>query len=212
MMENFWTVNKIAGLLHAGTAVFLVLLTIFAIRGDVPGIYGLFRPLEELADRLPVSPWVLLAEEALIILPLLGFGLLTHLLQEAGAPALSILSLVLFAFAALLYTIDIAFQHSVTPWAAEHAARTGSAPDIYEPLRHWMTTSVQNIYMILGLLGIIGYGWAILRTGLLPGWLGWLAIGWGGIWTLETIITYDAFPGMLYILPVVMGIVLLAQR
>jgi hypothetical protein len=39
--------------------------------------------------------------------------------------------------------------------------------------------SLLEIYIFLALLGTAGFGWALLQTGLLLSWVGWITLAWG---------------------------------
>ena len=47
----------------------------------------------------------------------------------------------------------------------------------------WIFELEQN-YVVLACFALVAYGWAILRTEVLPRWLGWAAIGWSVVWAV----------------------------
>ena len=47
----------------------------------------------------------------------------------------------------------------------------------------WVFELERN-YVVLACFALAAYGWAILRTEVLPRWLGWAAIGWNVVWAL----------------------------
>lgn len=92
---------------------------------------------------------------------------------------------------------------SVETWAAQEAARTGSVPEVYEPLELWVGDSFGVAYR-LHLVAVAGFGWSILRAGLLTPWVGWVTIGWSFLWLVGSLAGVGA-PGVLFIMPAVIG-------
>ncbi|MDX1436954.1 MAG: DUF4386 family protein [Anaerolineales bacterium] len=199
----------IAGVLLLSSIGPLILLIILALRGDLPSIYGLFRPIEELAQKLPLSNWGFLAQLALVILVLAGFVVVTVLLQEAGDGTLGLTALVLLIVAVVLIALEGSFYPSINPWAAREAAKTGTVPELYLALHHWMNKSLQMVYMVFALLAYLGYGWSFLRTGLVPPWGAWAAIVWSLGWLAFTLVAQTTLPVAVFAWPWVVGIMLL---
>ena len=104
--------------------------------------------------------------------------MLTVILRDAGDPIASTLASVLFLIGIVSAIGFWAFSVPVTILAAEEAARTSVVPDYYE--RHQLAAeSLLEVYIVLGLLATAGFGWALLQTGILPSWVGWVTLGWG---------------------------------
>ena len=144
------------------------------------------------------------------IVTLLGLALLTTLLREAGGRSFSQLGLILFVLAATLWLIQRAVPLSIDPGAAQEMARTGVMPDYYVPLTLW-TQALFVIYTLLAYCALVAYGGAMLSTRVLPKFMGWLAIvyglaGLGLMW-----FTGDVPPFLYYLLPMVIGILLLRR-
>jgi len=72
-----------------------------------------------------------------------------------------------------------------------------------------MYTGIQQIYVYTGLLAVAGYGWAIIQSGFLPAWLGWGSLGWSGIWLILFLVLDDNLPLVLFVWPLVIGVVAL---
>ncbi len=138
--------------------------------------------------------------------------MLTIRLREAGEVRVSSMALILLGFAAILGVLEGTFHMSVTTWAAQEAARTSSVPSTYEPLRHWVNVSIQLFYTALGLLALTGYGWALIRSELIPLWVGWGSVGWGLVWIVILLLTRGTVPAVLFIMPPLIGIALLIGR
>jgi hypothetical protein len=147
------------------------------------------------------------------LVTMLGLALLTMLFRQAGDRIFSHLGLILFVVGATLWVIQRAVPLSIDPWAAQELARTGVMPDYYVPLTLW-TQALFVIYSLLAYCALIAYGGAILSTRLLPRWMGWLAIVYGLLGLGLTGFTAGALPGpwFQYVLPMVMGILLLLRR
>ena len=141
----------------------------------------------------------------------LGLVLLTMLFRDAGDRAFSQLGLVAFVFGAVLWVIILAFRLSIDPWAAQETARTAVLPDFYVPLTLW-THALFVIYTILAFSALATYGAALLSTRVLPHWVGWLAIVYGPAWLGWFAFTGDVPPFLHYLLPLLMGILLLLRR
>lgn len=141
---------------------------------------------------------------------MLGLALLTTLLREAGDRSFSQLGLILFVLAATLWLIQRAVPLSIDTWAAQQMARTGVMPDYYVPLTLW-TQTLFVIYTLLAFSALAAYGGAMLSTRVLPQWMGWLTIVYGlaGLGLMG--FTGDVPPFLYYLLPMVIGILLLRR-
>lgn len=147
-----------------------------------------------------------------IMVTMLGLALLTTLLREAGDRIFSQLGLILFVFGATLWFLQLAFWLSIDPWAAQEMARTGVMPDYYVPLTLW-TQALFVIYTLLAFCALAVYGGAMLSTRVLPQWMGWLAIVYGLAGLGVAGFTAGTAPGpwLQYLLPIVIGILLLRR-
>jgi hypothetical protein len=213
MDQDFWTPGRSAGvLLTLSILVPAAIFVILVIRGEMGGANAPFRGVTGIAE----PPGAGLRRGRLFFVPaaivlLVGYNLLTIQLQQSGDGILSNLGLNLMLFMVMLHILEQTFHSIVTTWALEETTQSGSVPPLYEQLRRWATPAMQHAYMLAGMLATALYGWAILQTGLLPGWIGWLSIGWGLLWIVLTLVAGEGFPLALYILPFVIGIALLVQ-
>ena len=134
--------------------------------------------------------------------------MLTSLLRDAGDRIFSQLGLVAFLFGAVLWVINLAFRLSINPWAAQETARTAVIPAFYVPLTRW-TGVLFVIYTVLAFSALAAYGGAVISTGVLPHWVGWIAIVYGlaGLGLLG--VTGDAPPFLHHLMPLLIGILLL---
>jgi len=103
--------------------------------------------------------------------------------------------------------ILLAFRLAVDPWAGERLVKTNVMPDVYEPLRLWLGVFFV-IYTILSFSGLVMYGSAVVSTGLLPHWAGWVAIVYGLAGLGLFAIARDVPPFTHYVVPLMIGILL----
>lgn len=208
MNQAFLTERRIAGsLLISGLLIGLLAVVIMLASGAAPGFAAVGGALEAMApyadtfrllNGMFATAWLFL---------LLGFALLTRLLARAGAEQLALLAFTLALVTCITGILHGAFHVGLTTWAAEEAGRTGSIPEIYQPLRAWA-----DGFFRLGYVGSFAamalIGWAILRTGLLASSLGWLTIGWSLLLFAGWLVEAGA-PAVPFFMPAVIGIALL---
>jgi hypothetical protein len=144
------------------------------------------------------------------IVAALGYVMLVALLRDAGDRIISTLALVLFLLAIAAAVVFWAFHVSPTVLAAEETVRTSNVPAYYEILQVSAESSL-GVYQLLGLLATAGFGWALLQTSFLPGWVGWVTVGWGLLWALALLKTSSGIPLLPMVMPVVIGISLLLK-
>lgn len=209
MNQAFWTDERAAGsLLVAILPILLLALIIMIASGAIPAFFAMLQgSLGQVAPYAAIFRLLILLFLIAWIVQLLGFGLLTRLLLSAGGEQLAILAFILILVATILVIVDSTFRMNVELWAAQEAARTGSVPVVYEPLRAW-TSSLFGVAERVHFLAVAGIGLGILRTGLLARWVGWVAIGWSLLWLLGGLGggLPDALP---LVMPVVIGVALL---
>lgn len=130
---------------------------------------------------------------AALLAALLSFTLLERVLEAAGDGILASMALVLFLVAAILAVI----------------AETISFPNddiVYPPI---------VAYVVLSFLGQAIFGMALLRTGLLPRWVGWVTVTWNLAMLTFLIVTKPQdmyYPWLHYIAPLLIGIALLRKK
>lgn len=206
-----WTTERAAGsVLVASLLIGLIALVILIASGTLPAFSASLRgSLAETAPYAATSRRLTLLWTIGWVVQLLGFGLLTHLLLRAGDEYLAIPAFLAILVAAILGVLHGTFHMSVRIWAAQEAARIGSIPEVYEPLRAWVSDSFRVAY-IAHLLATAGFGWGILRAGFLAPCVGWTAIGWSILWLAGYPLSIGA-PGILLIMPAVIGAALLRK-
>lgn len=130
---------------------------------------------------------------AAILLAALGFVLLAGLLGEAGDKILPPIGQTVFLIGTVLCLAAEAFGLSRQEYAY--------APTV--------------VFILLLFLGEAAFGGAILRTGLLPAWVGWTTTFWNLAWLVILPIARPQdmyYPWLFYVAPLVIGIMLLVGR
>ncbi len=125
-----------------------------------------------------------------VVVTCLGLALLHALLHDAGDSVFALLGLVTYLIGAVVVLV------------AETAALSGSA---------WANTQI-ILYVVLAFLGQAAFGAALLRTGLLPAWVGWATVLWNAGWLalLSILRPRDIYyPALHHVAPLVIGIALL---
>jgi hypothetical protein len=216
MAKNaFWTRRRFTGITLI-LGCFLFLGAAGLIPRDAQGNFMVNLPLREqllaIAAQTSLLQWSLSLFISGVIVTLLGLALLTTLFRDAGDRTFSSLALLVFLFGGVLMVIFLAFPLGVEPLVAQETVRTGVVPDFYVQLTLW-TQPLFVIYTILAFAALAAYGGAVLSTSVLPHWVGWLAIIYGlaGL-VFEGFAARNIPPFLHYLMPIVMGILLLLRR
>jgi hypothetical protein len=209
MKRSFWTDDKAAGiLLVASFLILLLALVILIARGALPGFSAVLQgSLSEMAPYTATFRQVNLLWTLAWIVQLMGFGLLAWLLVQAGDGSLAIPAFSAVLAAAILGVLHGTFHMSVETWAAEEAARAGNVPQGFDLLDIWVSAFFGLAYAAQ-LAATAVFGWSILRTGILSPYVGWAAAAWGVLWLLAYL-AGAGIPGLLFIMPAIIGVALL---
>ena len=97
-----------------------------------------------------------------LVVTLFGLATLELIVRDAGERVLGRLG-------------TIAFLLGCISWIVGDALAQGGLTWVFE---------LERNYVVLACFALAAYGWAILRTEVLPRWLGWAAIGWNVVWAL----------------------------
>jgi len=128
-----------------------------------------------------------------VLATLLSLTLLKRVLEAAGDETLAPMALVSFLVAAVLAVV------------AETLSLDGE-DILYPPI---------VAYVVLSFLGQSLFGMALLRTSLLPRWIGWLTVIWNLGMLIYLIIAKPQdmyYPWLHYVMPLIIGIALLRKR
>ena len=144
------------------------------------------------------------------ILTVLGFAALTATFRSAGERLLSELALFSYLLGAVFWVMHLAFRLTATLAAARETVATGVVPAYFDaaPLAGFFSLLV-GVYWVLAYIAIAAYGAVVLRTQVLPKWLGWSAILSSVFFACTGI--GDALPLLIHVIPFVMGVVLLQR-
>jgi len=130
---------------------------------------------------------------AAILVAALGLVLLERLLEAAGDDILAPLGLVIFLIGTVLVITAEAFSIS-------------GQVQVY---------ALIAVFVVLIFLGQAVFGASILRTGILPAWVGWTTVIWNLAWLVILPITRPQdmyYPWLYYVAPELIGIMLLLVR
>jgi hypothetical protein len=206
------TLRRISGALFVGSLTILTFaLLIVIVSGAFPAFSAILGGnLAASAPHTTTFRSVNLLYAAGWVLQLLGYVVLTVLLVRAGDMAMAPMALAVAALAATLGILEATFNAGMTTWAAQEAAATGAEPAVYIATGRWVSEFKLH-YLALGLSAQVGYGMALVKTGLVPVWVGGTALGWGLIWLLLLVVGVGA-PAIVFVVPPVIGMALLSDR
>lgn len=128
-----------------------------------------------------------------ILVVTMGLVLLARLLEGAGETILAPLGMTIFLISAVVVIVAEAFFLN----------------------RHEGSEAPFVVFIVLAFLGQALFGVSILRSGLLPGWVGWATILWNLAWLVILPIARPQnmyYPWLHYIAPLIIGILLLIRR
>jgi hypothetical protein len=205
MKTEFFTTPRIAGiLLLVGLLILLGGAGQIAAQGHLEGMAAAFRGVGPGTGDASGLRIIMRFAAPYLMAQLAGFALLTLLLLKAGDRGAAVVALTLLVFSAALSAVEGSFHASVTVWAAG-AARAGSVPEFYEPLRRWINSDVQLVYMSFQLTALLLFSWSALRAGLLPSWIGWAALAWSllSFWLYFSV---TGAPAVYLVTPLLIGI------
>jgi hypothetical protein len=215
LKSTFWTHCRFTGI-SLILGCFLFLGAIGLLPRDSTGNFLVNLPLREqlfvIAARISLFQWSFSLIISELIVTLLGLTMLTTLLRDARDVTFYYLALIALLFGDILLAIFIAFHLGIAPVAAQETVRTRVVPDYYVQLTLW-TQPLFVIYSILAFSALAAYCEAILSTRVLPHWMGRLSIVYGlaGL-VFAGFAAGNAPPFLHYLMPIVMGILLLLQR
>ena len=122
-----------------------------------------------------------------------GVAALALVVQDAAAQVWVVVAAVVYGLGAVCWMVSLVFRLTVTPWAAERTVADGRVPDVFRPLDAWAGwlygTHMVSAYAAFGLLGI-----AMLTSGLVPHWAGWVGAVGGPAFAVGIIATRFAGP------------------
>jgi hypothetical protein len=215
LKSTFWTHRRFTGITLI-LGCFLFPRGLGLLPRDSMGNFVVNLPLQEqlfvIAARMSFFQWSFSLIISGLIVALLGFAMLTTLLRDAGDVTFSYLALITLPFGDILLAIFIAFHLGIASVGVQETVRTRVVPDYYVQLILW-TQPLFVIYTILAFLALAAYGETFLPTRVLPHWMGRLSIVYGLAGLVFAGFAAGNTPSFLhYLMPIVMGILLLLQR
>lgn len=171
-------------------------------------------PAQEQLGAISLNPdawlWANVFMGAASIVLALGLVLLAALLENAGGGTLARLGLIAFLIAAVMWVVFSAYRGTVPIRVATEMAGEGTAPAYYQALAQW-TGALFTTYAILGFLSLAAFGGAIVQTGFLSSWAGWVTIIFSLGLLLLLLVMGDTLPAFHYMPPLLIGILLLTR-
>lgn len=192
--------------LLTGVVVLGAVFALVAMRGQIRGAGAGFMGVEGVGRDAAALATVMRGTAVFAILQLIGFGILSAAVSRAGEQTLGLISFGLWVFASAVAALRTAFEGTVTVWAGEQWASTGTVPDIYEPLSAFAQNSFLWYAEIPWLVAAAGFGWAVVRSGVLPAWIGYAAIAWSVLWLVLPYVFGSDLPAVLILFPLLFGI------
>lgn len=189
-----------------GTAVLAATFGLIAARGQMRGVAASFMGVEGIGRDAVALKTLLKGQAAYGILLIVGFGVMASGLTEAGERSLALVSFGLWVFASAAGVVRAASDATITVWAGERWAETGTVPEIYEPLSAFAGNSFFWFSEVPYFLAAAGFGWAVIRSGVLPPWVGYVAVAWSAIWLLFPLIFRSDLPAVLALFPIIFGV------
>lgn len=189
-----------------GTAVLAATFGLIAARGQMRGVAASFMGVEGIGRDAVALKTLLKGQAAYGLLLIVGFGVLASGLAEAGERSLALVSFGLWVFASAAGVIRAVSDATITVWAGQQWAETGSVPEIYEPLNAFAGNSFFWFSEIPYFVAAAGFGWAVIRSGVLPAWVGYVAVGWSAIWLVFPLVFKSDLPAVLALFPIIFGI------
>jgi hypothetical protein len=166
----------VGAVLVAGAVIFLVGAGGWRIAYEQPMADALRVIHDDRRRRAWIHLWMIVA---MFVTPagLAGFAVVSETTLGRSA---AVMAATIYAMGAVCWIASLAFRLTVTPWAAERHVADGSPPDGYAALEGW-AGSLYVVHMSASYAAFAVLGGAILASGDLPAWLGWLGVGWGAV-------------------------------
>lgn len=134
----------------------------------------------------------------------------TSLLVDGGEPVLAYVALGGFVIPVLGWVLGVAIQGAAVSEASKQRAESGDTPEWIHPF--WNTAFLLEVFWIVGSnLAFSLIGVAILQTGVVADWAGWVALIGGAVTAVVVLVLRNGFPQLGILIPAVIGIALLIE-
>jgi hypothetical protein len=175
--------------LVAGFVLFMVGAGAWRIDYERPLAESLVTIHGDRRRRAWIHVWMLVA---MLVTPA-GLAGAVVLADSGTAAVLTAMAFAVYGLGAVCWMASLCFRLAVVPWAAEQTVDRGAVPDGFAALNHWAgllyVVHMASAYVAFALLGA-----AVLSWPGLPGWLGWLGVGWGAVFLAGFVATRFAGP------------------
>jgi hypothetical protein len=175
--------------LIAGMVVFLVGAGGWRLEYEKPPEESL--PLIH-ADRRRRA-WIHLWMIPAMFLTTAGLVGVVPVMRDDRAVVLAAMAAAVYALGAVCWVASLAFRLTVVPWGAARTAEDGRPPEGFLALDRW-AGSLYVVHMASAYAAFALIGPAVLADGQLPGWVGWLGLGWGVVFLAGFVITRFSGP------------------
>jgi hypothetical protein len=137
------------------------------------------------------------------------FGFL-YLLADAGEPVLASVALGGYVVALMAWVLGLTVQASGVSRAASQRVETGATPAWIHPL--WQGAYVAEGVWVIGTnLAYAVVGVAIVGSGVVADWAGWVALVGGVLTAVVVVVLRDGFPQLGVLIPAILGVALLIE-
>jgi hypothetical protein len=133
-----------------------------------------------------------------------------YLLADAGEPVLAWVALGGYVVALMAWVLGLTVQAAGVSQAASQRLQTGATPAWIHPL--WQGAYLAEGVWVMGTnLAYSVLGIAILGSGLVADWAGWVALVGGVATALVVVVLRDGFPQLGMLIPAILGVALLIE-
>lgn len=160
--------------LLAGLMCFLIGASAWRIAYEQPLIAALPVIHVDRRRRAFIHGWMTVA----MFMTPAGLAALPFIPDLSRAAALFAMAFAVYALGAGCWIASLAFRLTVVPWAAERTVADGVPPEDFAALHAW-ADSLYAVHMATAYAAFVLIGAAIVVSGGLPAWVGYVGIGWG---------------------------------
>lgn len=145
-----------------------------------------------------------------VVLSTAGMSGFAHLLSTEGEGTLAFVALGAFLVGSVAWLVGALVQTAVVRRAAAVRAKSGGTPDWLQGFwdAAWWS---EIVYVAAANAAFVVWGIAILSSGFPAEWMGWTAIGLGGLALALIVFAREAFPHLGIIVPIVLGVALIVS-
>jgi hypothetical protein len=155
------------------------------------------RPLVEALRVIHVDrrrrAWIHVWMVAAMLVTPAGLAGLVFVPDQPVGAGLAAMALIVYTLGAVCWIASLVFRLTVVPWAAARTVEDGVMPDGFSALDAW-AGYLYVVHMAASYVAFAVLGAAVLAGTDLPGWLGWLGVGWGGAFLVGFVATRFSGP------------------